>query len=99
MLLGENIAPQYPQSPAPDFRRSDMKRAITGFHQDEKGHWVAELVCLHTLHVRHEPPWQDRAWVETETGRLKKIGVMLDCQKCEDGLIAERKTGDTESVT
>lgn len=70
-----------------------MNRAITGFHQDEQGHWVAELVCGHTQHVRHDPPWQSRPWVETELGRLEKIGMMLDCKKC-----CEAETPDTNQV-
>jgi hypothetical protein len=24
-----------------------MERQVTGFHQDEEGHWVAELECAH----------------------------------------------------
>ncbi len=40
-----------------------MKTAITGFHQDEASHWVAELACGHTRHFRHHPPWQNREWV------------------------------------
>ena len=36
-----------------------MLRPIDGFHQDEEGHWVAELRCGHGQHVRHAPPfWQ-----------------------------------------
>ena len=42
-----------------------MKRRITGFHEDEEGHWVAELECGHAQHVRHDPPWQSRPWVTT----------------------------------
>ena len=33
-----------------------MERQVTGFHQDEEGHWVAELECGHNQHVRHDPP-------------------------------------------
>ena len=44
-----------------------MKRAITGFHQDDEGHWVADLVCGHTQHVRHNPPLSNRPWVLTPT--------------------------------
>jgi hypothetical protein len=74
-----------------------VKRAITGFRHDEIGHWVADLVCGHTQHVRHEPPWQNRAWVETETGRLEKIGGMLDCKKCEDGQTANEELATPKS--
>ncbi|MGH9514031.1 MAG: DUF3565 domain-containing protein [Terriglobales bacterium] len=59
-----------------------MKQKIIGFHQDEKGDWVADLRCGHTQHVRHNPPWQNRPWVTTEDGRTGKIGAMLDCKEC-----------------
>ena len=59
-----------------------MRRRITGFHTDEEGHWVAELDCGHTVHMRHEPPWQNRPWVLTKDGRDGMLGVVLDCTKC-----------------
>lgn len=59
-----------------------MERRITGFHTDEEGHWVAELDCGHTVHVRHDPPWQNRPWVLTQAGRDSMLGVVLDCKKC-----------------
>lgn len=37
-----------------------MQQAIIGFHLDEEDHWVADLVCGHAQHVRHNPPWQNR---------------------------------------
>ena len=60
-----------------------MERAITGFHQDEEGHWVADLECGHTQHVRHIPPWQNRPWVLTREGREKFVGERLRCAVCE----------------
>ncbi|WP_326518079.1 DUF3565 domain-containing protein [Acinetobacter sp. CAAS 2-6] len=60
-----------------------MQQAIIGFHLDEEQHWVADLACGHGQHVRHNPPWQNRPWVMTEKGRKEKIGVKLDCKKCE----------------
>ena len=53
-----------------------MKRAITGFHQDDEGHWVADLVCGHTQHVRHNPPLSNRPWVLTPEGQeiCEKVG-------------------------
>lgn len=62
-----------------------MQQAIVGFHLDEENHWVAELACGHGQHVRHNPPWQNRPWVMTEQGRKEKLGVMLECKKCEEG--------------
>jgi len=59
-----------------------MQRRITGFHTDEEEHWVAELECGHTVHVRHDPPWQNRPWVLTQAGRDGMLGVVLDCKKC-----------------
>jgi uncharacterized protein DUF3565 len=62
-----------------------MRRLIVGFHQDSGGQWVAELECGHTLHVRHEPPWQVRPWVQTAEGRSAMVGSALDCVRCRDG--------------
>jgi 3-hydroxymyristoyl/3-hydroxydecanoyl-(acyl carrier protein) dehydratase len=60
-----------------------MNRAITGFHLDDEGHWVAELACGHDQHVRHDPPLQSRPWVLTESGRSSSLGVELDCLRCD----------------
>lgn len=60
-----------------------MQQAIIGFHLDEEQHWVADLACGHGQHVRHTPPWQNRPWVMTEQGRKEKLGMLLDCKKCE----------------
>lgn len=61
-----------------------MQQAIIGFHLDDEQHWVADLACGHTQHVRHTPPWQNRPWVMTEQGRKEKLGVMLECKKCDE---------------
>jgi Protein of unknown function, DUF488/Protein of unknown function (DUF3565) len=55
---------------------------IVGYHQDEEKHWVAELSCGHQQHVRHRPPFVDRPWVLTESGRLEKIGHSIACTEC-----------------
>jgi tellurite methyltransferase len=55
---------------------------ISGFHQDGEGHWVADLACGHTQHVRHRPPQETRLWVTTEEGRLEHVGVALPCPFC-----------------
>ncbi|HHJ34656.1 MAG TPA: DUF3565 domain-containing protein [Gammaproteobacteria bacterium] len=60
-----------------------MKRKITDFHQDEFQHWVADLDCGHTRHVRHDPPWQNRPWVIDDQARKQKIGFELDCVECD----------------
>jgi len=59
-----------------------MERRITGYHQDPEGDWVAELECGHGQHVRHNPPWINRAWVTTPEGRTAKLGEALDCKLC-----------------
>lgn len=60
-----------------------MQRRIVGFHQDEERHWVADLECGHTQHVRHDPPWQVRPWVITEDGRRQFLGTSLNCVICD----------------
>ncbi len=59
-----------------------VERAIMGFHQDDEGHWVADLECGHTQHVRHDPPWQVRPWVTTAEGRRRHTGRRLRCVRC-----------------
>jgi hypothetical protein len=61
-----------------------LQQSITGFHQDEAQHWVADLACGHTQHVRHDPPWMVREWVTTEGGRKSRIGTLLQCKKCDE---------------
>ena len=61
---------------------SGLPRRIVGFRQDAEGHWVADLECGHTQHVRHDPPWQNRPWVTTPEGREQFIGVELVCKIC-----------------
>ncbi|MCA9250819.1 MAG: DUF3565 domain-containing protein [Phycisphaerales bacterium] len=61
-----------------------MKQAITGYHKDDEGHWVAQLVCGHNQHVRHEPPWVVREWVTTVKGPTQRLGYLLDCRKCDE---------------
>ncbi len=60
-----------------------MVRAITGFHRDEEGDWVAELSCGHDQHVRHRPPFQDRPWVLGAEGRTRRLGTAIDCPLCD----------------
>jgi hypothetical protein len=55
---------------------------IVGYHQDEEKHWVAELSCGHHQHVRHRPPFIERPWVLTESGRAAKIGYPVKCAEC-----------------
>jgi Protein of unknown function (DUF3565) len=71
-----------------------MDRVIVGFHQDEQQHWVADLECGHTRHVRHDPPWQNRAWVLTPEGRSQYIGSRLNCVRCDESSTAADKSKD-----
>ena len=59
------------------------ERAIASLELDADGDWVAVLVCGHTQHVRHRPPFEVRDWVTTEAGRAGRIGAALDCDFCE----------------
>jgi len=62
---------------------------IIGFHQDEEFHWVADLECGHTQHVRHNPPWTVRHWVTTADGRRAHIRHELRCLACDAPTKAE----------
>jgi hypothetical protein len=64
-------------------------RRIVGFHLDEEAHWVADLECGHTQHVRHDPPWQVRPWVTTEEGRRRFLGTSLHCVLCKENEVTE----------
>ena len=66
-----------------------MKRKIKGFDKDDEGDWRAELDCGHYQHVRHKPPLITREWILSEEGRREKLGVELECKKCD-----EDKPGD-----
>jgi hypothetical protein len=66
----------------PDAPPRGVPRRIVGFHQDDEGHWVAELECGHAQHVRHDPPWQVRPWVLRAEDREQFIGVELRCVRC-----------------
>lgn len=61
-----------------------MHQPITHYHQDDEGHWVAQLACGHNQHVRHDPPLVSRPWVLTEDGRASMLGQVLDCKKCDE---------------
>ena len=60
-----------------------MQRKITGFHPDPQNDWVADLACGHGQHVRHNPPFENRPWVVTADGRAAKLGVTLNCVRCD----------------
>lgn len=60
-----------------------MIRTIVGFHLDSEGDWVAEVSCYHNQHIRHRPPFQERAWVLDPTERDARIGSPIECPLCD----------------
>ncbi|GAC1422283.1 MAG: hypothetical protein NVSMB62_17870 [Acidobacteriaceae bacterium] len=60
-----------------------MLRCVVRFDQDEHDHWRALLECGHAIHVRHDPPWTLREWVLREESRAERIGMEMDCKRCE----------------
>ncbi|MDZ4863944.1 MAG: DUF3565 domain-containing protein [Gemmatimonadota bacterium] len=60
-----------------------MHQPIVAFHQDAEQHWVADLACGHSQHVRHDPPWQLRPWTQTPESRSEHFGTLLDCRLCQ----------------
>ena len=75
------------------------RTVIAGFHQDENRDWIAELACGHTQHMRHRPPWENRAWVESEVERAAKIGSPIDCVSCEMPVLPEAAQEYRRSAT
>jgi tellurite methyltransferase len=78
---------------------------MTGFRRDDDGVWVAELSCLHSQHIRHEPPFREAPWIEDDDERARRVGQPLDCPLCDraelpDGLRPTRTTAtwDASSV-
>jgi hypothetical protein len=62
---------------------------MIAYHKDDENHWVARLACGHFQHVRHNPPWVNRPWVETADGRASMLGFELACKKCDQGDAAD----------
>nr|WP_093503717.1 DUF3565 domain-containing protein [Pseudomonas straminea] len=67
--------------PSPDGRAASAV-VVVGFEQDHDGYWVAVLSCGHTQHLRHQPPWQNRAWVLDAAQRQARIGTNFTCGWC-----------------
>ena len=81
-----------------------MLRVIESFRRDDAGDWVAELSCLHSQHVRDDPPIWPRPWVGTADGRAAKVGTELDCPLCDrlespEGLTLVRTAGPFDADT
>ncbi|MDG9930787.1 MULTISPECIES: DUF3565 domain-containing protein [unclassified Pseudomonas] len=72
-----------PAAPPESDRGTDGRTPwVLGFHRDEDGHWVADLSCGHTQHLRHLPPWQNRAWVTDPRERERHLGQPFPCGWC-----------------
>ena len=88
-LLQKNVERTSVTLPSSDCERgADEQRPISrinGFHQDEEGHWVVELSCGYTQHLRHQPPWQARPWVLDPAQRAQHIGQPFACGWCAQG--------------
>lgn len=70
----------YPRASAKANRaQTDGPVRLLDFRQDEHGHWLAILSCGHTQHLRHQPPWQNRAWVLDAEQRQARIGERFNC--------------------
>ncbi|MEM7406265.1 MAG: DUF3565 domain-containing protein [Pseudomonadota bacterium] len=81
-----------------------MQRAIVDFEVDDAEDWVAVLSCGHPQHVRHQPPFINRPWTQSEAGRLQMLGTTLDCVRCErlelpEGLVSYRRTPEFNATT
>jgi hypothetical protein len=74
-----------------------MNQPVTAFHQDEHGDWVAELACGHGYHMRHNPPWLIREWVQTEEGRNRFLGHTLNCVKCDPSVQITQQVNPSEA--
>ena len=61
-----------------------MKQKIVSYDKDDDGDWRAELECGHYQHVRHKPPLITRTWVLSEQGRDSRLGVELNCKRCDE---------------
>jgi hypothetical protein len=62
-----------------------MNQPIAAYHKDEENDWVAELSCGHFQHVRHNPPLNNRPWMDSQEGRDSMLGQVLNCKKCDEG--------------
>ena len=61
-----------------------MIRKIIGYDTDDENDWRAKLECRHYQHVRHDPPLITREWILTQEGRDTRLGMELECKKCDE---------------
>ena len=66
-----------------------MKQKIVDFDKDDEQHWRAVLACGHRQHLRHDPPMTTRTWILTDESRATRLGLELDCKRCDEEAAAE----------
>ena len=81
-----------------------MKRSIVAFGTDAEGEPFARLDCGHPQHVRHKPPFVNRPWVTSQSGRDAMLGTELDCLRCDrmewpEGLVSYKRTPEMTEKT
>ncbi|WP_341303668.1 DUF3565 domain-containing protein [Pseudomonas sp. TMP25] len=83
LLLGNKERASLPKGTRESEPSTDGRPArLLDFRQDEHGDWVAVLSCGHTQHLRHQPPWQNRAWVLNAKQRNAQRGKPFACGWC-----------------
>ncbi|MDF3194116.1 DUF3565 domain-containing protein [Pseudomonas sp. 1928-m] len=87
LLLGNKERASLPKGtresePDTDGRPSVALVRVLDFRQDEHGDWLAVLSCGHTQHLRHQPPWQNRAWVLDAQQRQAQLEKPFLCGWC-----------------
>lgn len=95
-LLGNKERTSLPKGPCEsepplDGRPAQAAARVLDFHQDEDGHWVADLSCGHTQHLRHQPPWQNRAWVLDSEQRHRQLGQAFACGWCQTNQLEHKE--------
>ena len=83
-LVAPNLEQAHEHRLCTPTRKRPMKQSITGFELDDEGHWRAILECGHRQHVRHDPPLTTRPWVLSQEGRDSRLGLELDCKRCDE---------------
>lgn len=88
--------PTLESDPSADRRLNDACVRLLDLRQDEDGHWVAVLSCGHTQHLRHLPPWQNRAWVLDPQQRSQQLGQPFSCGWCNAEAVLPPSETDKE---
>ncbi|MGH8176993.1 MAG: DUF3565 domain-containing protein, partial [Steroidobacter sp.] len=65
-----------------------MQRRIVDYAMDPGGERIAILDCGHPQHIRHNPPFINRAWTLTQEGRNGMLGQSLNCVRCDEAASA-----------